>query len=160
MRQSRGCGGTAGWFHKVALGTQRAVDLIGGNLQVLLALFPRLCGGIIPGVLAALQQVHGAQHIALDKDLGVFDAAVNMAFGCKVDDIIRIVLSDQVGDERFVADVALHKDVTGVILDVLQVLEVAGIGQLVEVDEADVLILFQHIVDKVRADKPAQPVTR
>ena len=54
-----------------------------------------------------------------------------MAFGCKVDDIIRIVLGDQVGDERFVADVALHKDVAGVILDVLQVLKVAGIGQLV-----------------------------
>ena len=41
----------------------------------------------------------------------------------------------------------------GVALDVLQVLQVAGVGQLVQIDEADVLVLLQHVMHKVGADE-------
>lgn len=58
-----------------------------------------------------------------------------MALGGEVDDIVEIVLCEQALDQLLVADVALHKDVAGVALNVLQVLKVAGIGQLVEVDQ-------------------------
>ena len=149
----RAVGAQRGGFHEVTFGTQGAVDFVGRDLQILLALFPGLGGGVIPGVLAALQQVHGAQHVALDEDLGVLDAAVNVALGGKVDDIIGVILGDQVGDQGLVADVALHEDVAGVALDVLQVLQVAGVGQLVQIDEADVLVLLQHVMHKVGADE-------
>ena len=47
----------------------------------------------------------------LEEDLGVLDAAVHVALGRKVDDVVGVVLCDQVGHKRLVADVALYKDV-------------------------------------------------
>ncbi len=58
-----------------------------------------------------------------------------MALGRKVDDVIEIVLLEQAFHQLLVADVALHKHMAGVPFNVLQVFEVAGVGQLVEVDQ-------------------------
>ena len=146
-------GAERGGLHEEALGTQSAVDLIGGHLQILLALFPSLGVGVVPSLLGALQQVDGAHHVALDEDLGVLDGAVNMALGGEVDDIVEIVLCKQALDQLLVADVALHKDVAGVALNVLQVLKVAGIGQLVEVDQQNFRVLLEHIMHEVGTDK-------
>ena len=49
-------GAQRGRLHEIALGAQCAVDLVGGNLQVFFAFLPGLGGGVIPGILAALQQ--------------------------------------------------------------------------------------------------------
>ena len=76
-----------------------------------------------------------------------------MALSGKVDDVIEIVLCKQALDQLLVADVALHKDVAGVALNVLQVLEVAGVGQLVEVDQQDLRVLLEHIMHKVGTNK-------
>src|SRR5699024_276058 len=76
-----------------------------------------------------------------------------VAFRRKVDHIVGIILFHQAGDQFTVADVALHKDVAGIAFNVLEVFQVAGIGQLVQVDDADVLMLFQHIVHKVGTDE-------
>ena len=76
-----------------------------------------------------------------------------MALSGKVDDVIEIVLCKQALDQLLVADVALHEDVAGVALNVLQVLEVAGVGQLVEVDQQDLGVLLEHIMHKVGTDK-------
>ena len=76
-----------------------------------------------------------------------------MALSGKVDDVIEIVLCKQALDQLLVADVALHKDMAGVALNVLQVLEVAGVGQLVEVDQQDLGVLLEHIMHKVGTDK-------
>ena len=146
-------GAQRGGLHEVALGTQSAVDLIGGDLQILLAFLPGLGISIVPGFLGTLQQVHGAHDVALDKDLGVLDGTVHMALSGKVDDIIEIVLCKQAFHQLLVADVALHEHMAGVALHVLQVLQIAGIGQLIQVDQADILVFFQHIVDKVGANK-------
>ena len=76
-----------------------------------------------------------------------------MALSGKVDDVIEIVLCKQALDQLLVADVALHEDMAGVALNVLQVLEVAGVGQLVEVDQQDLGVLLEHIMHKVGTDK-------
>ena len=102
-----------GGLHEEALGTQSAIDLVGRDLQVLLALFPGLGLGVIPGLLGALQQVHRAHDVALDKDLRVLDGAVHVALGGKVDDVIEIVLCEQALDQLLIADIALHEDVAG-----------------------------------------------
>ena len=140
-------------LHEVAFGAQGTIHLIGGHLQVLLALFPGLGFGIIPGILAALQQVDRAQDVAFHKDFGVLDAAVHVAFRREVDDVVGVILDNQVGDQRLIADIPLHKDMTGIPLDVLEVLQIAGIGQLVQVHQTDILVFLQHVVDKVGADK-------
>src|SRR5699024_5790294 len=92
-----------GGLGEVALGTQRAVHLVGGDLQVFLARLPGLGGGVVPGFLGPLQQVHGAHDVGLDEDLGVGDAAVHVAFGGKVDDVVEIVLLEQPFDQFLVA---------------------------------------------------------
>ena len=142
-----------GGLHKEAVRTQCAVHLIGGHLQVLLALFPGLGLSVVPGFLGALQQVDGTHHVALDENFRVLDGAVNVALRGKVDDVIEIVLCKQALDQLLVADVALHEDVAGVALNVLQVLEVAGVGQLVEVDQQDLGVFLEHIMHKVGTDK-------
>ena len=65
-----------------------------------------------------------------------------MALGGKVDDVIEVIFLEQPFDQFLVADIALHKDVARVALDALQVFQVAGIGQLVQVDQQDVVMLF------------------
>jgi hypothetical protein len=146
-------GAQRGGLHEEALGTQSAVDLVGGDLQILFAFLPGLGIGIVPGFLCTLQQVHGAHDVALDKDLRVLDGAVHMALSGKVDDIIEIVLCKQALHQFLVADVALHEHMAGVALHVLQVLQIAGIGQLIQVDQQDLGVLLEHIVNKVGADK-------
>src|SRR5574343_299223 len=57
-----------------------------------------------------------------------------MAFGGKVDDGAGLVLGQQARNQGAVADVALHEDMAGVALQAGQVVQVARVGKLVEVD--------------------------
>ena len=140
-------------LHKEAVCAQSAVHLIGGHLQVLLALFPSLGIGVVPCLLGALQQVDGAHHVALHKDLRILDGAVHMALGGKVDDVVEIVLCKQALHQLLVADIALHEHMAGVALHVLQVFQIARIGQLIQIDQQDLRVFFEHIVHKVGTDK-------
>ena len=58
-----------------------------------------------------------------------------MRLGREVEHRARLVLGQQLVDQGAVADVALHEDVLGVALQRGQRFEVAGVGQLVEVDD-------------------------
>jgi hypothetical protein len=40
-----------------------------------------------------------------------------------------------------------------VAFNLLQVFEISGIGELIKIDQADVLMLFQHIDDKIGANE-------
>ena len=146
-------GAQRGGLHKEAVRAQSAVHLIGGHLQVLLALFPSLGIGVVPCLLGALQQVDGAHHVALHKNFGVLDGAVHVALGGKVDDVIEIVLLEQAFHQLLVADIALHEHMAGVALHVLQVFQIAGVGQLIQIDQQDLRVLFEHIMHKVGTDK-------
>ena len=77
-----------------------------------------------------------------------------MAFGSKVDQVIHRLAFKHRLDRFGVADVCLHKAIARVLVYAFQVFQVAGIGQLVHIDDANVLVLFHHIQDKVGADKP------
>ncbi len=76
-----------------------------------------------------------------------------MALGGKVDNIIEIILLEQAFHQLLVADIALHEHMTGVALHVLQVLQVACVGQLIQVDQQDLRVFLEHIMHKVGADK-------
>ena len=67
-----------------------------------------------------------------------------MAFCCKMDDPVNQVLSHQLQHFVEIADVGLHKGVIGFILNVLQVGQVAGICQLVQIND----VVFRIFVDK------------
>ena len=63
-----------------------------------------------------------------------------MRFGREVDDGTGLVLGQQAFEQGGVANVALHKDVAGVALHAIEVVQVASVGELVEVDHGLVAV--------------------
>ena len=59
-----------------------------------------------------------------------------MRLGGKVHDGIRPVLCQQLGDQGLIADIALHKNMLTIGLQVLEVFAMTGIGQQIEIDDA------------------------
>ena len=67
-----------------------------------------------------------------------------MALGSKMDDAVHVLVLHQLVNAVKVADVHLDKAIVGLILYVLEVGEVARVGQLVKVDD----LIFGVFVDK------------
>ena len=78
------------------------------------------------------------------------DGSVDVALGGKMHDRARLVLRQQLRDQLGVADVAVDEGMALVSLDSRQVAEVAGVGQLVEIDDGLVLA-GQPVKDKIGA---------
>ena len=98
------------------------------------------------------EQAEGADDVGLDEVFRAVDAAVDVRFGGKIDDGAGLVLGEQLGDEVEVADVALDEDVARVALERGEVLEVAGVGQRVEVDDG-LVGMGQPVEDEIAADE-------
>ena len=81
-----------------------------------------------------LQKPEGAQHVGLDEVFGAVDGAVYVRFGRKVDHGARLVLGQQAGYQGGVANVAWHEDVARIALQAGQVVQVACVGEFVEVE--------------------------
>ena len=75
-----------------------------------------------------------------------------MAFGSEVQDGPGLVLRQQAGDQPGVPNITLHKDMPRVAVQRCQRFQVAGIGQLVEVDDR-LVGLSQPVEDKVGTDE-------
>ncbi len=94
-----------------------------------------------------------------DEFAGAVDGAVDVRFGGEVHDGARLMFGQEAADKIVVADVALDEGVAHITVQAGEVLAVAGVGELVEVDDG-LLGLGQRVQDKVAADEPAPPVTR
>ena len=81
------------------------------------------------------EQAVCADDVGLDEVFGAVDGAVHMAFGCKVDDSTDGVFLQEGGYKPEVADVALDEAVAVVFFKRGEVLPVAGVGELVQVDD-------------------------
>ena len=93
-----------------------------------------------------------AEDVGADEVLRAADGAVDVRLGGEVDD--GVGAAQRLADDGGVADVAVHEGVAGVVLDVAQVLEVAGVGELVEVHDLDVVVPGEHVAHEVGADEP------
>ena len=120
---------------------QRPVDLVGGDVVEALALIAP--GLAFPIFLGRLQQCQRADDVGVGERERVFYASVHVALGRQVDDAVYAVLRHQRLDGPVVADVGLHEHVVLLVLHVLQVGQVAGVGQLVQVDDT-ILGVFVH----------------
>src|SRR5690606_37197225 len=76
-------------------------------------------------------------HVGLDEGGRAVDGAVHVALGGEVEHRVGAVLGQQARHQGPVADVPVHEDVVGVALQRGQGVEVAGIGQRIEVDDPD-----------------------
>jgi hypothetical protein len=75
-----------------------------------------------------------------------------MGFGGKVDHGIHPLFED-FADQAVIANVSLDEFMTGVPFDTLQIFEIAGIGELVEVKNPALRIVLQHKPDEIGSDK-------
>src|SRR5207249_287105 len=84
----------------------------------------------------------------------VLNAAIDVTLGREVDDVGDAV-PHRGPDGLPVGDVAADELVPRVALDVLEVGEVAGVGQGVEVDDRHAGVGGEEVADEVRPDEPA-----
>jgi hypothetical protein len=90
-------------------------------------------------------------HIGQYKLAGVKDRAVHVGFRREMDDPLNPFI--EAAHDLPVTDVAADELVRGVPLHVLEVIEVSGISQLIEVDEADSPVLPEEKMDEVAPDE-------
>ncbi len=96
------------------------------------------------------EQDEDAVDVGLDEGARVHERAVDVRLGGEVDDGVGV--THRLFNLGGVADVALNEAVAGVVLDVAQVVEVAGVGELVEVDDI-VVVMAQEPAHEVGADE-------
>ena len=76
-----------------------------------------------------------------------------MRFGCKMNDAIYLLILHQLVESVEVADVHLHELVVGLILDVLEVGEIASISELIEVDDVVFWVFVYEEAYNVTSDE-------
>lgn len=77
---------------------------------------------------------------------------IDMRLGGEIDHRTRLMLGQQLLDQRRVGDIAVDEQVLGVAIDGRQALQVARVGQLIQVDD-QLICLSYPVQDKVGADK-------
>ena len=128
-----GVGPVRALLGKVALGPQRPVHLVRGDVQkaegVVVLPFE-----VAPVGEHGLEEFVGLDHVGLYKGLRTVDGAVDVRLGGEVDDGRRTILGEQTVHQFPVPDPPLHEDVVWIIRNRGQCVWVAGVGQGVEID--------------------------
>ena len=99
-----------------------------------------------------LEQRERAQHVGAHEIARPVDAAIDMALGGEVHDGARPVLGEQPVEQRPVADVTLHEHMPRVAAQRIEVVQVAGVGQRVEVDDG-LVARCEPVENEVAADE-------
>lgn len=96
------------------------------------------------------KQVERAHNVGLDEIAGTVDRAIDMRLGCEIQHGTRLMGGKQLVDQFAIANIAVHEDMPRIALKRCKVFQIAGIGELVEVDDRLVAIC-QPGVDKIVA---------
>ena len=130
---------------------QGTVDFVGRDVVEALALV--LFRQRFPVKLRGLEQAERAHHVRLREGERVLDGAVHMAFCRQVNDAVDQFVLHELVERIEVADVHLHELVVRLALDVLEVREVARVGELVEVDNLVIRVLVHEQAHHVATNK-------
>ncbi len=109
-------------------------------------------GKSVPVGAHGFEQAEGADDVGLDEVFRAMDAAIDVGFGGEVDDGAGLVFGEQFGDQVEVFDVAFDEDVARIALQRGQVLQVAGVGEGIEVEDRLAGTRYP-VQDKVCADE-------
>ena len=107
----------------------------------------------IPVMLGRLKQRQGAKDIGPREGERVLDGAVHVALGSKVDHAVDIVFLKDSAHRPEVADVGAHEHIIRGLFDILQVGQVARVGQLVQVHDAVLGVLGHEEAHDVAPDE-------
>ena len=130
---------------------QVAIDFVGGDVVEAEGGFLRVVQAAPIGA-GGFEQGEGADDIGVDKFACAVDAAVNMAFGGQVHHGAGLVFGEDALERGAVADIGLLEGVARVAGHGGKRLQVAGVGEFVEINDALVGVLDQ-VADKGGADK-------
>ena len=149
----RGRGGCrVGWPDALGVGQfQGSVHLVGGDVvETLPLVFLRKR---LPVQLRRLKERERAHDVGPGKGERVLDGAVHMALGGQMDDSVYAVFPEDAADRLEVADVGTHELVVRGLLDVLEVRQVARVGQLVQVHYAVLRVLVHEEAHHMAPDE-------
>ena len=139
-------GGVAG-----ARDVEGTVHFVGGDVVEALAFVA--FGKRLPIVAGGLQQAEGAHHIGAGEAHRIFDGAIDVTFGGKVNDAVDVLLFEQTAHGGVVADVEAGELIVRRVFHVGEVGQVAGVGEDVETDDMVVGILLNKTAHDVVADE-------
>jgi hypothetical protein len=101
---------------------------------------------------ARLQNDLRPKRIGLHECPRILDTSIHVRFGREVNQRIESFFQQSVYQLN-VADTPLDKSVSRIALNVGQILEVAGVGQLVEIHDAAIRLCRENVANEVRPDK-------
>ena len=132
---------------------QGAVDFICGNVEELLS-FLKGSVRILPCELRRIEHRKSSQHIGLYENARILDGAVDMALRCKMNDAVHIIFGKDLVDRLRVTDIRTYKCIVIAVLHILQVLKIACVCKLIDIDDPDLIaVLLEHVMNIIRPDK-------
>ena len=150
--RAQGC-----FFGKITFFAKRPVHLIGRNLVEPYSGPPRGISVRIfsahPRTAGAIHKVLRTEYICLKEQLRVFYAAVHMTFCRKIYNHIEPVFHEKAVYKRTVADISTYESAAVIVYVFSYCAEISCISKCVEHDNTDVVVLLQHIFNKIRAYK-------
>src|SRR6266852_1850215 len=106
----------------------------------------------LPEFPSRVQQLKRPDDVGSDKFFRPVNGSVHVRRRGKMHDRAGAMPAKQVGDERGIADIAMHKCVRRVVAHGIQVAQITGIGERIEIDDARGLIR-KPLQDEIGADE-------
>ena len=103
--------------------------------------------------LGGFEDLKTAHKVRCHNSLWSEDTSVHMALGGKMHYRIRFTVAKNLLHRRRIADIATNKRVTRITLDFPQILKIAGVSQLVEIDDRMTNSLTHRQANKGGADE-------
>ncbi|MBA7573129.1 hypothetical protein ES708_14924 [subsurface metagenome] len=109
---------------------------------------------LIPYRETGTQKIDRADYVGVDKGQGIKDGTVDVRLGGQVNNCIRAVFFKNPVNEFRVDNIALNKTIIRQVFQVCKVLQVAGVGQGIQVKDPVFRIFFHKEPDHMRTDEP------
>ena len=100
-----------------------------------------------------LKHAEGPHHVRTGESERVLYAAVHMALGCKMDHSVNLFFLHQGVNRIEIADVRLYEAIIGSVLDILEICQIAGISQFVDIDNPAVRIFVHEKTHDMASDE-------
>ena len=148
-------------FMEITLCSQRTIHLIRRNLMVANSFTPSRIAIFIfpchPSATGSIQQILCTQNVGHKEQLRIFNAAVHMALGSEIHDIIKLILAKQTVSQLTVTNITFKKNATVIIYIICNSSQITGIRQRIEYYHTDIIVFCQNVLQVIRPDKTGSP---
>jgi len=105
----------------------------------------------------AIEQDTGADHISMNEVQRRINAAIDMRFSCEINHSVELMLGHELIHLVGIGNVSLEEFVAIAVRlgHILEVGEVAGVGQDIDISDVGRLVMFQNVANKVAANETA-----